>query len=183
MCRLRTRTPMTKFAPFSSSALAAALVGCQSRLGHREQLGRRPTGGGDRIGHRRVVGIQQQRPDPEPGEGRQVVAGAGGPVGAPAAEGAVPARPVRESLQRRSTAVHTPGRGRFQLGLFENPYSDSAVAVATVGKPEFKARADAAQESPRSTLGRRPTRGPVSPHRRTRCRPEPYILRGPTRRR
>jgi beta-glucosidase len=34
---------------------------------------------------------------------------------------------------------------QFQLGLFENPYNDPAIAVATVGKAEFKAKADLAQ--------------------------------------
>lgn len=34
---------------------------------------------------------------------------------------------------------------QFALGLFENPYVDEDVAAVTVGKPEFKARAEEAQ--------------------------------------
>ena len=49
------------------------------------------------------------------------------------------------SQARVDQSVRRLLKEQFQLGLFENPYHDPAVAVATVGKPEFKAKADAAQ--------------------------------------
>ena len=36
-------------------------------------------------------------------------------------------------------------RDKFRLGLFDNPYLDPDVAVATLGKPEFRAAGEAAQ--------------------------------------
>lgn len=51
--------------------------------------------------------------------------------------GALPQSRIDESVKRLL-------KEQFQLGLFENPYNDPAVAVATVGKAEFKARADLA---------------------------------------
>ena len=36
-------------------------------------------------------------------------------------------------------------REQFELGLFENPYVDPKIAVATVGNPDFQARANLAQ--------------------------------------
>ena len=52
--------------------------------------------------------------------------------------GALPQARVDESVKRLL-------KEQFQLGLFENPYNDPAAAVATVGKAEFKAKADLAQ--------------------------------------
>ena len=49
------------------------------------------------------------------------------------------------SQQRVDQSVRQLLREQFQLGLFENPYCDPDVAVNTVGKAEFKAKADAAQ--------------------------------------
>ena len=46
---------------------------------------------------------------------------------------------------RLETSVRRLLVEQFQLGLFENPYVDPVMAAATVGKPEFRARADYAQ--------------------------------------